>query len=189
LDASLWNSLEVVKLAVAILTPLLLLGLGIIISRAARRVEDAQWADRKLIERRLELYDEMAPLLNDLYCFFALVGDFRAIDPPRAIALKRELDKRFHVNMFLFSASFTRGYEVLMNLCFETFAGVATDARLRVNPEVQMAEMGDDRWQDAWWDLFSPEAKRSGRGSIKDAHAQLMQTFADELGVREKARS
>jgi hypothetical protein len=183
--ASEWNSLEIAKLVVAFLTPLLLLGLGVIVNRAARRVEDAQWANRKLIERRLELYDQMAPLLNGLYCFFRLVGDFRKIDPPHAIELKRELDRLFHVNKFLFSETFTRRYQALMELCFQTFAGVATDARLRVDPQVQVAEMGSDRWRADWWDLFSPEEERSGRGRIKNAYVELMQTFADELGVHE----
>src|SRR5262249_50217103 len=167
----------------------LLLGLGIIVNRAARRVEDVQWANRKLIERRLDLYEEMAPLLNDLFCFFALVGDFRQIDPPQAIALKRQLDKLFYVNKFLFSASFARRYEILMNLCFETFVGIARDARIHVDPQIQMDEVGIDRWQDAWQHLFSPEEERSSRDRIKDAYMQLMQTFADELGVRESATS
>jgi hypothetical protein len=182
---STWNSLEVAKLAVALLTPLLLVGLGLIINRAARRVEDAQWANRKLIERRLELYDEMAPMLNDLYCFVALVGDFRRIEPPRAIELKRQLDRLFHVNMFLFSDAFARRYQALMQLCFETFVGSGADARLRVDPQDQEAEMGIDLWCANWRDLFSPEGRRMDRGRIKDAYAELMQTFADELGVDE----
>ena len=80
-----WNSLEVVKLVVAAATPVLVLLLGVVVSRAARRLEEAQWANRTLIERRLELYDEMAERLNDLYCFFGLFGNFREVEPPVAV--------------------------------------------------------------------------------------------------------
>jgi hypothetical protein len=47
LAASSWNSLEVAKLAVGVLTPLLLVGLAVLINRTAQRVEDAQWANRR----------------------------------------------------------------------------------------------------------------------------------------------
>jgi hypothetical protein len=185
---STWNSLEVAKLAVALLTPVLLLGLGVVITRAARRVEHAQWANRKLIERRLELYDEMAPLLNDLYCFVGLVGDFRRIEPPRAIELKRRLDKLFHVNKFLFSDAFARRWEALMDLCFETYTGYGNDARIRVDAESQEAEMGSSDWRAEWRVLFSPRGEHTQRGRIKYAIAELMETFADEIGVREKEK-
>ena len=64
------------------ITPVVVALLGYAITRAVRRLEDAHWAGRKLIERRLDLYDEMAPLLNDPSCFFLLVGNYRAITPP-----------------------------------------------------------------------------------------------------------
>lgn len=74
-----WSSLEIVKLAVAACTPF----------------ERAQWTNQKLIERRIAVFDEMAPLLNDLFCFFRFVGDFRAITPPEAVSRKRSLDRGF----------------------------------------------------------------------------------------------
>jgi hypothetical protein len=72
--SSEWTSLEIVKLLAAFLTPVFLFVLGVMVTRAARRVESAQWASRKLIERRLELHQKLAPLLNDLLCFFTWRG-------------------------------------------------------------------------------------------------------------------
>src|SRR4051812_43380233 len=108
--AAEWSSLEVAKLIVTASIPLVVVLLGLVVSRAARRVEDAQWANRKVIERRLDLYDEMATALNDLYCFFALVGTFREVDPPKAVARKRQLDKTFHVNEYLMGPEFGERY-------------------------------------------------------------------------------
>ncbi|MDP8929448.1 MAG: hypothetical protein M3O70_12990, partial [Actinomycetota bacterium] len=69
-----WTSLEVAKLIVAALTPVLIFALGVVVTRAARRVEDAQWANRTIIGKRLDVYSELAPSLNDIYCFFTMVG-------------------------------------------------------------------------------------------------------------------
>ena len=186
MDDSPWNSLEVVKIVLAFLTPLLLLGLGFIINRAARRVEDAQWENRKLVEQRLELYKEMAPKLNDLYCFFTVRGDFRNIDPPRALGLKRELDKSYHINRFLFSADFSLLYERFMVLAFETFTGVGRSARLRVDPETQRGEMGPTVWKDQWAAMFSPVPERRSRNAIAAAHDEFMWRFAADIGMRRK---
>jgi hypothetical protein len=110
-EDSPWNSLEIVKIILAFLTPLLLLGLGIVINRAARRVEDAQWANRKLVEQRLDVYRRLALGFNDLYCFVMVLG----VTPPKAIDLKRKLDKEFHINKFLFSNTFARAYHRFMD--------------------------------------------------------------------------
>jgi len=84
-----WSSLEFAKLAVAALTPIILFVLGYKVTQTARRIEQAQWTRQKLVERRLELYEEMAPKLNDLFCCFTLVGHFQEVTPPEAILRKR----------------------------------------------------------------------------------------------------
>jgi DNA-binding SARP family transcriptional activator len=52
--SSEWTSLEIVKLLAAFLTPVFLFVLGVMVTRAARRVESAQWASRKLIDTKWE---------------------------------------------------------------------------------------------------------------------------------------
>jgi hypothetical protein len=183
MDDSPWNSLEVVKVVIAVLTPLLILGLGLVVNRASKRLEDAQWGNRKLIERRLDIYDSMAPKLNDLFCFFSLKGNFREVSPPAAVKRKRELDKLFFVNRFLFGEQFSAAYFRFFDLCFEHDAAVATDARLRTDPHKQKAEFGSG-WDDSWGPLFSPTAEWSSRTEVEGAYGELMRRFADELGVR-----
>ena len=55
-----WNSLEIAKLIVAAAIPLAVVALGVLVARAARRLDQRQWTDRKLIELRLRLYETMA---------------------------------------------------------------------------------------------------------------------------------
>ncbi len=50
---SAWNSLEIIKLLVQVLTPLILLFLGVWINRVARRIEAVQWANQKVVEKRI----------------------------------------------------------------------------------------------------------------------------------------
>jgi hypothetical protein len=186
LAASPWNSLEVVKVVVAVLTPVLLVGLGVVINRAARRVEEAQWAGRKLVERRLELYDVMAPLLNDLYCFFECIGTFREVEPPKAIELKRDLDKTFYVNRFLFTPPFSDHYDSFMTTCFKTHTGAGENAKLRASVAQQQRQRGS-RWETTWVAMFVPEeevpSSNDGRSTFTASYTALMECFADQLGI------
>jgi hypothetical protein len=191
--ASSWNSLEVAKLAVCVLTPLLLVGLGVLINRTARRVENAQWANRRVLDRRLELYDDMAEPLNDLYCFFHLVGGFREIDPPKALTLKRDLDKLFHVNRFLFSPRFGDLYLQQMKTYFRVYTGTGKPAKIKSPIGFQRAERTEEHWDPKWEPLFDPEAQlaagdleglRHYLASVDVAYTTLMTVFAEEVGVR-----
>jgi hypothetical protein len=71
----------------------------------------------------------MAPCLNQLLCFFTWVGDFRSIDPPRAIEIKRELDRTFFANRQLFSSAFEQRYLAFIDAYFQPWTGSGHDAR------------------------------------------------------------
>src|SRR3954468_11754522 len=101
--ASLWNSLEVVKLAASLLTPTLLLILGIWVNRIAKRFEATQWANQKVVAKPLAIDDELAPLLNKLLCFYTYVGDWKELTPPDIIQTKRTVDKVFYINQYILS--------------------------------------------------------------------------------------
>jgi hypothetical protein len=186
LGASQWTSLEIAKLVVAVLTPVLLFVLGIIVRRAASRVEDAQWGSRKLIERRLELYEEIAPRLNDLFCFFMRVGHFREVEPPKAIAVKRELDRTLHAHAPLFSREFEDSYREFMNACFKAFTGLGEDAKLRTFVQAQRYERGSS-WKSEWERMFA-DGEESTPDEIDASYNRLMDHFAEEVGVRAEER-
>jgi hypothetical protein len=93
-----WTSLEVAKIAVAALTPLAVAGGGYWINRRLKSLEAAQWAQQKIVERRIRAYDELAPALNRLFCFFAYVGSWKEAKPPEIVGLKRSLDEKAHIS-------------------------------------------------------------------------------------------
>jgi hypothetical protein len=195
---SSWSSLEVAKLAAGVMTPLLLVGLGVLINRTGRRVENVQWATRRVLDRGLELYDDMAEPLNDLYCcFFHLGGGFREIDPPKALELKRELDKLFHVNRFLFSPRFGDLYEQLMKTYFRMYTGTGKPAKIKSPIVFQRAERTEEHWSAEWEPLVDPGAQlaegdfeglRGYLASVDYAYTTTMTTFAEEVGVRPVVR-
>jgi hypothetical protein len=86
-----WTSLEVVKIISSSLTPLVVAGVGIYIYRLSKRFEHLQWRNQKLVEKRLSIYDDIAPLLNDNLCYFTYVGTWKTKTPPEVIASKRKL--------------------------------------------------------------------------------------------------
>jgi len=179
-----WTSLEIAKLAVAASVPLAVVVLGMPIARAARRLDQAQWAGRKLIELRLELYAEMARPINDLLCFFRAVGNFQDITPPEALNRKRMLDKAFFVNEYLMSEEFSRRYHAFIDACFLMYTGPARPAQLRASLTRQRAERPN--WEDAWDDLLIPETVTpTGLTELKDQYDALMAAFGEDLGVRD----
>jgi hypothetical protein len=183
--AAEWTSLEVAKLLVGVLTPLVVVALGIMVRNAARRIEDAQWASRKLVERRIELYDQMAGPLNDLFVFFLRVGQFREINPSVAIRRKRALDKAFYTNRFLMSEAFSERYHSFIDACFVEGQYMGRDAKLRASWQTQKAEWGDEtRWNDEWNGLFVTQAKDVvAQTEVESTYDALMERFAAECGV------
>ena len=182
---STWNSVEITKLFVDALTPILIVFLGIWVNRIAKRFEQAQWTNQKLIEKRITIYDELAPMINDLYCYFMCVGNWKELTPVQIVELKRKLDKKIYVYVSLFSEQFVRVYHEFIHECFETYTGAGHDAKLRTLLD---HPTGGDRtksssvaWQSDWEKLFSTNA--SPLDQVRTAYETLMSRFAEELGV------
>ncbi len=96
--AASWNSLQIATLAVEALTPLTVAGLSLFIARASRRIEQVQWANQTVVTRRLDIFAQLAPGLNQLLCFATFVGGWKEIQPRQAITLKRQLVETMYAN-------------------------------------------------------------------------------------------
>jgi hypothetical protein len=164
-----------------------IVGLGVVVSRAARRVEHAEWINRTLVQRRLDVYDRMFPPLNDLYVFFRCVGHFRDLSPLEALARKRDADALFHRNRFLMSADFDDAYNRFMDTCFKTNTGPGRGAQLRASVDWHRRER--PRWDDTWDILYvsNTEDVRSA-GTLAVEYENLMHSFGNEIGVNPSAR-
>ncbi len=170
-----WTSLDLAQLAVSALTPLLVLFLTWAVSQRAKRADQAESreaaraaaadrANRRAVDRLVELHKEMAPLINDLYCFFTRVGHFREIDPPTLVTKKRQLDKLYFVNEYLFDVELRRDYQAFMQECFKQFAGAGQDAKIRTSRTQLRRERGNLAEWDGSWDALLGRVSHVERG-------------------------
>lgn len=184
MDTGPWNLLEVAKLVGGLITPAVLAGLGVYIHRVTKRFEHLQWRTQKLIEKRLAVYDDLAPCFNDLLCYFTYVGCWKELDPPSVVALKRTMDKKIHLAAPLFSPDFFGACTNFQNLCFETYGGWGKDALLRTHFERRKQARPSD-WKVEWNGCFS--SVPSDPKTIRTAYVEVMQFFSSDIGVHQLA--
>ncbi|MEM1368329.1 MAG: hypothetical protein AAGG02_09985, partial [Cyanobacteria bacterium P01_H01_bin.15] len=178
------------KLLASVLTPLPLTVaiFGFFLNRQLKRIEQLQWANQKLVEKRLEVYSELAPLLNDLYCYFDYIGQWKWEEPPKAMALKRAIDRLFHVHAHLFSNQFTNACYRCIDLYFipgplnvyDSSARMRTD----INRRKKLISAQGKQWESEWDELFSSPDKITNFPKLLSSYRELMDNFANELGVK-----
>lgn len=177
-----WTSLEVAKLVVAALTPVFVAIAGFWLNRRLKALEQAQWAQQKVIERRIAAYDEMAPQLNRLYCFFCYVGSWKEMSPPDLVKLKRELDQIAHVSAPLFDQQFLTRYNDFLDRCFATFGGWGEDAKLRTLPDRRKQAAGN-AWKVEWNRCFATRGDATEPSMVKAAYGELMAYLGRAMGA------
>jgi hypothetical protein len=175
-----WNWLEIAKLLASLLVPVALAAVGVYIHRVTKRFEHLQWRSQKLIEKRLSVYDDLAPLLNELLCYFTYIGGWRDLDPPAVVALKRVVDKKIHLAAPLFSQDFFAACMEFQDLCFETYTGWGRDALLRTSFQRRREGRAND-WRTEWDACFSAEIVDPE--SVRSAYRRVMEAFAADIGV------
>ena len=142
-----WTGYEFATLAVTALTPITVAGLGVFVARAGRRIERVEWANQTVITRRLEIFGEVAPKLNQLLCFATFVGGWKEIKPWDVVGLKREIDEAMYASRVLFSDALFEAYREFMAALFAMYATAGRDALLRAPIE---SKWGDRRKLN-WW--------------------------------------
>ncbi len=124
-EKSEWTSLEITKILVGAMTPLLIAYFGFHLnSKADARAEqlDAQAQMRaeriaqfeRVTQKRVELWDEVGPRLNDIYAYLMYVGHWKEIDAAHIVKKKREVDKLVYSYQSFFSQEFHRAYSDFM---------------------------------------------------------------------------
>lgn len=152
-----WNSLEVAKLLIRFLTPLSVAILGWVISRHLKRLDLIQWTSQKVIEKRVVVYDSIAPKLNMLLCFFTFVGYWKTISPEDVVNAKRDLDKEINIYRHVFDDNVYSTYQAFIHTLFETYTGPGQDAKIL---SVVKSSDGDRtahcnyQWKEEWSSLF-----------------------------------
>jgi hypothetical protein len=185
--AGSWNSVQIVTLVVDALTPITVVVLGVLFTRASRRIEQVQWANQTVVTHRLNVFDKLAPGLNQLLCFATFVGGWKEIDPRKAIAIKRDLDQIMYANKVLFSEELFAAYHRFMMILFAMFATTGADAKVRAPIESKWGNRRDLAWwNDAMSGQFTDEA--ASLDQIQAAYDELSRQFRADLYVTRQAR-
>ncbi len=185
--ADSWSSVQIVTLVVDAATPVTVAVLGVIFARASRKIEQVQWANQTVVTRRLDVFDKLAPGLNQLLCFATFVGVWKEIDPRKAIAIKRELDQVMYANKVLFSDELFAAYHEFMTVLFAMFATTGADAKVRAPIASKWGNRRDlTWWNDAMSALFTHDAV--GLDEIQATYDALGEQFRANLYVTHQAR-
>lgn len=181
----MWNSLEIAKLIVAALAPASIGVVGYFINKRIRDLERDEWKNRKAIERRIALFDDIGPKLNSLYCFLKWVGDWQRITPQRAVEIKRELDKTVFTYRYILGEDVFSAYNAFMELAFRMYHTPGKDALIRATI---VDKLGDRRkspyyeWKPEWEYAFD-EANAAAKEDIDAAYARVMIAFKGSIGL------
>jgi hypothetical protein len=174
MEISPWTSLEKAKLAVSILTPVLVLILGIVINNSVKTAERSTGL-------RSEIYKTIGGDLNDIYSYLAFVGGWKELSPADVIARKRAVDKAMYTYKPFFSKELFATYERFMSEAFAPYGGAGQDARIRSDIAT---EDGDRRrhttkaWEAAWEDRFTKERNKAAQ---REAYDQFLEQLARDL--------
>lgn len=171
-----WNSLEIAKLAASLITPILVLILGIVINNSIKSGE-------RSTALRSEIYKTVGGDLNDIYSYLAFVGRWKDMTPLEIIAKKRAVDKAMYTYRPFFSNELFRTYETFMSEAFEPYGGAGEDARIR--SDIATGD-GDRRihgkeWRNEWEDRFTKERNKSAQ---QEAYHQFLEQLARDLGLK-----
>ena len=178
--SNLWNSLEIVKIIVAVLTPVLIAIIAFRFNRILKRMEKQQWTNQKIIEKRIEIYDLVVPKLNDLFCYYCYIGNWKDFSPFEIIDTKRKLDKEMNIYSSLFSSGLIEKYNNLIGLCFETFTGWGQDAKIKSLYENR--KIYGKSWEDGWENFFNNH-EAAEVSLIKEKYYDLMDFLKKELEI------
>jgi hypothetical protein len=137
--------------------------------QSCQKRQDADLEHKKtVVAERMKVYDDIAPKLNDIYCYYEFVGGWKSLKPEDIIARKRDLDKDIYSYSIVFDSDFLNAYDKFMVQTFSTFSGLNKDAKLRTTstrpdrgPTTVEFTEEDNRANifDAYWELQKRAAK------------------------------
>ncbi len=166
-----WNSPEKWKLAASVFTPLAVVFLGVQLQCQAGKIARAHEQAGQVVKKRVELWGQFAEPLNDVYCYFLFVGQWKELSEEDIIGRKRQLDRIMYSNRPFFSQEFFEKYESFMDAAFKPFGGWGEDAKLRTHPiRPQDANVPGDRFTN-----------KDNSSKIHDAYYRLLTEAAAEM--------
>ncbi len=170
--------LEYVKIGVAALTPIMTGLVGLIVLRMGTKLETTKQLHQELLKKRLQLFEDVVPKLNDIHCFYQSVGHWAELSPEEVIRRKRAIDRVIQVNRYLFRSDFWDEYQRFEQAHFEMFAVPGQPARLRLDLD-HVRKLTGKAFKDEWLPFVS---SKTGSHEEQRKHYQaLMEILGREV--------
>jgi hypothetical protein len=151
---------------------------GIVILRLGKRMELNQQLHNELLRKRLALFEDIAPKLNDIYCFYQSVGHWSELTPEEVIKRKRAVDRSIQVNRYLFRSDFWDAYQDFEQAHFEMFSAPGQPARLRLDID-HVKKLTGELFRPEWMAFAS--AKPGDRAEQQRNYQRLMNFLGKEV--------
>jgi hypothetical protein len=174
-----WNSLEAAELVLAAATPLTVLVAG-------WWIKQREQINGELIKSRIDLYEQVVPLANDILVFFLGVGHWKELDPDAVIERKRRMDRIMYQYRPFWSERCWQRYDAFIRTCFVHYAaGAGRPGLLRLDAAHLCATLGP-AFREEWMDRVAP-ADAAKPGEVQAAYDAWAACLAREIGVPERA--
>jgi hypothetical protein len=170
--------MEIARLGVAALTPLMTLVVGVLVVHLGTKLDATKQLHAELMRKRLYLFEDIAPKLNDIFCFYQAVGHWAELNPEEVIKRKRAIDRSVQVNRYLFNSDFWNEYQRFEKAHFELFAAPGQPARLCLDIDHMRQRMGG-YFKEEW--LQAAASKPGNHDEQRDHYQALMNTLGDEI--------
>ncbi|MCA8879066.1 MAG: hypothetical protein KDA73_03725 [Rhodobacteraceae bacterium] len=177
--------LELAKLGIGLFTSISVVVLGYFLNQRLKSIDDAQWQNRKIIEKRIAIYDDVAPDLNKVYCFCRFLGYWKEISPSDMINTKRNLDKNVNIYRHLLSDEFYEKYDKFIHLAFRTYTRHGKDALIRsaiLNYWGDRREHSKYAWEPSFDEMFDLTDLPID-SEFDKAYLSVMNSLRDSVGL------
>lgn len=146
--------------------------------------EQAWKTSERRAEQRAQVYANIGPSLNIIYCYVDDVGDYTRYSPVDIINKKREVDRIFFAYYSYWSLNTKTAYRTFMDGSFATYQGVATDAKIKSSSFQKKAAYQKRMitWDLAWSDSFTEEKSKL----LRDSYLELVISFLTDLQANDE---
>ncbi len=166
------------NLVISAITPIVTGTIGLVILRLGTRLEQSKQLNQALLYKRLSFFEDVAPRLNDIHCFYQAVGHWAELDPKAVIERKRHIDRAMYINRHLFGDRLVDEYRNFEKEYFELFASAGRPARLRLDTD-HVCKLIGEAFKPDWQAALSPN--RGSRAEQEKAYENLMAFLGREV--------
>jgi hypothetical protein len=171
---SSYSNLDIVRLAIDALTPILVLVLGIFVTSSLKKGE-------RSTDLRSEIYKTIGMDLNDIYCYLSFVGGWKELSPIDVIARKRSVDRAIFTYRPFFSEELFITYQKFMHESFRPYGRAGIDACIRSDVESSNGDRRrhcNNKWDPGWENRFTKEQNHEAQ---REAYAKFLEQLARDL--------